>query len=216
MKYGLILLILICQQAFSQTVENFKTQPEKPAYDDIAGNPYLLNGWNDGVLKFSSGRIVKQFKLKFDCLNNQLLLQFEGNTFAAESKVMEFVIYPKGKKGDSMVFRKGFPAIDRGNENTYYQVLIDGKSTLLRLFVKLIIEEKQIVGGQTNKKTDDDEAYYLLQDNAMVALPREKNSVHEQFPQHKDEIRQYIVKESLRMRNAVDFIKVVQYYNSIL
>ena len=115
-----------------------------------------------------------------------------------------------------MVFRKGYPSADKGNENTYYQVLVDGKSTLLRLFVKLIIEEKQIVGGQVSKKTDDDEAFYLLQDKAMVALPREKNSVHQNFPLHKDEIRQYIVKEQLRMRNAVDFMKLVQYYNSIL
>ena len=216
MKYGWLLLLLFCQQAFSQTVEGFKTQPERPGNEDIAGNPYVLNGWNDGVIKFTSGRIVKQFKLKFDCLNNQLLLQFEGNTFAAESKVMEFVIYPKGKKGDSMVFRKGYPSIDRGNENTYYQVLIDGKSTLLRLFVKLIIEEKQIVGGQVSKKTDDDEAFYLLQDKAMISLPREKNNVHESFPLYKDEIHQYIVKEQLKMRNAVDFMKLVHYYNSIL
>src|SRR6185503_13571551 len=107
MKYGLVLL-LIFHQAYSQTVDGFKTQPERPVNEEIAGNPYLLNGWNDGVIKFSSGRVVKQFKIKFDCLNNQLLLQFEGNTFAAESKVTEFVIYPKGKKNDSMVFRKGY------------------------------------------------------------------------------------------------------------
>src|SRR4030095_9893471 len=100
--------------------------------------------------------------------------------------------------------------------NTYYQVLIEGKSTLLRLFLKLIIEEKQIVGGQVARKTDDDEAFYLLQDKAMIALPREKNSVHERFPLYKDEIRQYILKEQLKMRNAVDFMKLVQYYNSIL
>ena len=216
MKYGLVLL-LICQQASSQTVDGFKTVPDRPGSQDISGNPYLLNNWNYGVIKFTSGRIVKQFKLKFDCLNNQLLLQFEGNTFAAESKVTEFVIYPKGKsKNDSMVFRKGFPSIDRGNENTYYQVLLDGKSTLLRLFIKLIIEEKQIVGGSVSKKTDDDEQFYLLQDKAMITLPREKNSVHESFPLHKDELRQYIVKEQLKMRNAGDFVKLVQYYNSIL
>jgi hypothetical protein len=215
MKYGLILL-LICQQAFSQTVDGFKTQPERPGNQDVSGNPYLLNAWNDGVIKFTSGRIVKQFKLKFDCLNNQLLLQFEGNTFAAESKVNEFVIYPKGKfKGDSMVFRKGFPAVDRGNEQTYYQVLLDGKNILLRLFVKLIIEEKQLVGGTSFKKTEDDEQYYLLQDKAMILLPKEKNAVHESFPLNQNELRQYIAKEQLKMRSAMDFVKLVQYYNTL-
>src|SRR5262245_42784000 len=104
MKQILWCLLLLAQSIFGQDDS------------DISGNPYLFKDWSNGTVRFSSGREMKQFKLKFDAFRNQLLLQFEGSTFAAESKVQEFVLL---QKKDSLVFRKGFPP----NENTFYQVL---------------------------------------------------------------------------------------------
>ncbi|WP_315822521.1 hypothetical protein [Paraflavitalea speifideaquila] len=90
MKYLLWCLLLVAQQGLAQ-------DPESSISDDqisnASGNPYLFKDWVDGVVFFKSGRVVKQFKLRFDCARNRLMLQFEGNAFAAESQVKEFVLY---------------------------------------------------------------------------------------------------------------------------
>jgi len=146
MKGLYLLLYLGCWEGvLAQTTDRVTTSQETPIYNDVSGSAFLIRDWSEGVIRFSSGRVSTQFKLKFDCVKNQLNLQFNGSTFATESKVKEFVLYTKnGNTPDSMVFRKGFPAADKGNEETYFQVLVEGKAMLLCLHLKLIAEEQQI------------------------------------------------------------------------
>jgi hypothetical protein len=209
MKHIAWCLLLLCQGALGQTskVDDFNT---------IAGNPYLLKDWCDGVVRFSSGRTVNQFKLKFDCLKNMLLLQFNGNAFAAESKVHEFVMYPKNK--DSLLFRRGFPVTDKTSESTYFQVLVQDKASLLRLVARNIIEEKQLVSvnGQMNRRMEEAEYYYLLQNGAMTLLPADRTHLPEMFADKKELLAEFIAARQLKMRSPEDFVQVVKKYNELL
>ena len=214
MKNSLLLLLLFLSQlALAQN----NPDGELVDYKDVAGNPYLFKDWSDGVIRFTSGRSLNQFKLKFDCARNQLVLQFDGSSFAAESKVREFVMYPKsGKKKDSLIFRKGFPAIDKSSDNTYYQVLFEGKVILLRLFARDIIEEKQIVSTSNNKRMEEVERFYFLMDGAMSLLPQDRNDLLKLFPNHKDPLTQFVSERQLKMRSAEDFLEFAKKYNELL
>ena len=203
--------------ALAQTTDRVTTSQDAPIYNDVAGSAFLLKDWSNGVIRFSSGRVSTQFKLKFDCVRNQLNLQFQGSTFATESNVREFVIYTKnGKTPDSMVFRKGFPAVEKGNEETYFQVLVEGKSMLLCLHVKNIAEEEQLASKVVYRRISDQEVFYLLKEGKMTNLPNDKILIVERFPEHAELIRKYISENQLKFRNAPDFAKLIVYYNSIL
>src|SRR5262245_40829425 len=134
MKHIAWCLLLLCQCALGQT-------SAQDNMSDVTGNPYLLKDWSDGVVRFTSGRVMNQFKLKFDCLKNMLLLQFNGSAFATESKVQEFVLYPK--KSDSILFRRGFPVTEKTNDATFFNVLLQEKVTLLRLVARNVIQENE-------------------------------------------------------------------------
>ena len=219
MKGLYMLLLLGCWEgAFAQTTDRVTTSQDVPIYNDVSGSAFLIKDWSDGVIRFSSGRVSTQFKLKFDCIKNQLNLQFGGSTFATESKVKEFVIYTKnGNTRDSMVFRKGFPAADKGaNEETYFQVLVEGKATLLCLHVKHIAEEQQIASKVIYRRITDQEVYYLLKDGKMTDLPNDKLLIVERFPEHAEPVRKYINEEQLKFRNAADYTKLIAYYNTLL
>ena len=208
-------LLLLCQCALGQTSNLVKTDE----LTDVTGNPYLFKDWNEGVVRFASGRSMTQFKLKFDCFKNILLLQFEGNVFAADAKVQEFVLYTKtGKTKDSLLFRKGFPAVDRFSDNTYYQVLFRGKVQLLRLIFRTVIEEKQVVtvNGQSSRHLENAEQYYLFQDGQMVLLPDDKSELATAFKDQKNAIAAFIGNQQLKMRNADDFVQVVKKYDELL
>lgn len=201
-------LLLLCQCALGQVNdEDLKS---------ITGNPYLFKDWCDGVVRFSSGRTMNNFKLKFDCLKNILLLQFDGNAFATQSKVQEFVLYPKNK--DSLVFRRGFPATEKTSENTYFQVLLQDKASLLRLISRNVIEEKQLVtvNGQVSRRMEEAEYYYLLQNGALTFLPASRSDLPEKFPDKKEPLAEFIASHQLKMHTPEDFVQVVKKYNELL
>lgn len=209
MKHLAWCLLLLCQGALGQTTK-------EDDQNTITGNPFLFKEWCDGVVRFTSGRTVNQFKLKFDCLKNMLLLQFNGSSFAAESKVQEFVLYPKNK--DSLLFRRGFPATDKTADNTFFHVLLQDKTTLLRLIARNVVEEKQLVSvnGRINRRMEEVEYYYLLQNGTMTLLPAGKSDLPSTFADHKEAIARFIAAQQLKMHSPEDFIQVVKKYNELL
>ncbi|OQP56315.1 hypothetical protein [Niastella populi] len=208
MKHIAWCLLLLCQCALGQT-------PREDEMNSITGNPYLMKDWCDGVVRFTSGRTLTQFKLKFDCLKNMLLLQFEGNAFAAESKVKEFVLYPKKK--DSLLFRRGFPSTNKTTDQTYFHVLLQDKISLLRLIARNIIEEKQLVSvnGRINRRMEEVEFYYLLRNGEMVLLPASRTELPEIFADKKEPLAQFIAANQLKMQHPEDFVAVVKKYNEL-
>ncbi|OQP39757.1 hypothetical protein A4H97_16155 [Niastella yeongjuensis] len=206
MKHIAWCLLLLCQCALGQ---------DNKSDDIISGNPYLFKDWCDGVVRFSSGRTLNQFKLKFDCLKNALLLQFNGSAFAAQSKVQEFVMYPKKK--DSLLFRLGYPVTDKTSENTFFQVLVQDKATLLRLIARTIIEEKQVVAtGRAERRMEAAEYYYLLQNGTMTLLPDDRTELPTRFADKKEPIAAFISEQQLKMHTPEDFVLVVKKYNELL
>jgi hypothetical protein len=214
MKHITWCLLLLCQFTFGQTGNNAAVA----ANEDVSGNPYLFRDWCNGTVRFSSGRVMNQFKLKFDVLKNQLLLQFNGSAFAAESKIEEFVIYPKSKSKDFLVFRKGFPATEKTTEHTYYQVLFRDKVQLLRLFFRNVIEEQKLVvtNGQVNRRLEEGEHYYLLQNNNLTLLSANRSDLAATFPDKKDQLAEFISSQQLKMRNPEEFVLVVKKYNELI
>ena len=209
MKHIAWCLLLLCQCALGQT-------PREDEMNSVTGNPYLMKDWCDGVVRFTSGRTMTQFKLKFDCLKNMLLLQFEGNAFAAESKVKEFVMYPKKK--DSLLFRRGFPSTNKTTDQTYFHVLLQDKSSLLRLVARNIIEEKQLVSvnGRINRRMEEIEFYYLLRNGEMVLLPASRTELPEIFADKKEPLARFIAANQLKMQHPEDFVAVVKKYNELV
>ncbi|WP_143774395.1 hypothetical protein [Niastella vici] len=209
MKHIAWCLLLLSQCALGQIAK-------EDDLNDISGNPYLLKDWCEGVVRFTSGRTVNQFKLKFDCLKNMLLMQFNGSAFAAESKVQEFVMYPKNK--DSLLFRRGFPQTDKTSESTYFQLLWQGKASLLRLPARNIIEEKQIVtvNGRISRRMEEVEYYYLYQNGALTLLPADRVALPEQFSDKKQPVAEFIAAHQLKMHSPDDFVQVVKKYNELL
>jgi hypothetical protein len=211
-----LLLLLVASISFSQTTERETSNQDPPIYNDVAGTPYFIRDWSDGIIRFASGRNASQFKIRFDCINNKVLLQFNGSSFSTESKVKEFVLYTKSGRGnDSVVFKKGFPPTEKANEETFYQVLLEGKNQLLCLHVKIISEEPQIASKVIYRRIRDEAKYFMLKDKNMIELPADRQLLADSFPDKHEEIRKFVAEQQLKFREAADFVKLMQFYNSL-
>jgi hypothetical protein len=127
------------------------------------------------------------------------------------------VIFQKnGRKTDSLIFRKGFPKYGLANEETFYQVLTEGRVTLLRLFNKNIIEDKQFGATSTNRRYQDEDKLLVLRDNTLVEITRERNAIIELLPDQAEALKRFIGENDLKMKSAADITKVVQKYNELV
>ena len=205
---GCCLLIAFTHQIFSQSDQR---KPSFTEDNNIYGSPYLLKDWSNGVIRFTSGRVINEFKLKFDCANNQLMLQFKGSAFGAESKVNEFVIFPKGKNTDSMEFKKGFPVSETGTAETFYQVLVPGRITLLKHYFKAIVEEKKLVTTTEFRRYEDRDIYYLLQDGIMSKASDENEIDISALPDTYKPLKQLVANE--KIKSGDDLIRLTRKLN---
>lgn len=205
-------LLLLGYHGFTQAVDGTKANSDD--YKGVSGNPYFMKDWSEGTILFSSGKVTDKFKLKFNAAQNKLLLQFRGSTFAAESKVDEFVMYTKNKK-DSFIFRKGFPDADRGNAETFYQVLEKGQVTLLRLAAKDIVEEKEILVSKISRHYKDVDQFYILRDGVMHKIDKDTAPLQDILSDQRDILKNYISEQQLKMRSPDDLAKVVKKYNEL-
>jgi hypothetical protein len=201
---------------FAQTTDQIASGDDQPTYHDLSGSALLLKDWVPGVIKFSSGRTTNQFKLKFDCIANKVLLQFNGSSFSSESKIREFVIYPKGfSVPDSMVFRKNFPPTPIANEETFYQILVADTVSLLKLMVKNIDEERQIASKVVYRRIKDVEKYYFLENGKMMPIPEDKTLIADMFLEKNEQIREFLSSRQLKFRSQSDYVELIKYYNSL-
>lgn len=213
----LVPFLIIINTAAGQTSPVDEPTDKATNFSDVAGSPFIFRDWSDGLVRFSSGRVMKQFKLKFDCAQNRLLLQFDGSTFGAESKVSEFMIFQKNnKKTDSLLFRKGFPKNGLATEETFYLVLTEGPVTLLHLFSKNIIEEKQLAATSVSRRYQDDNKFFLFRDRQLISVSKDKHALAELLTDKSEQLKRFIQENDLKMKSAADMTRVVQKYNELV
>ena len=205
------LILLFSVGAVAQTDEE---KLEAGEYAGVSGNPYFIKDWSDGVIRFTSGKVTDKFKLKFNAAQNRLIIQFNGAAFAAESRIQEFVMYTKNKK-DSFLFKKGFPKTERGDNETFYLVLERGPATLLRLATKDIVQEKELIDAKVSRHYQDVDLFFLLRDGVMHKVDTDNNPVQNILSDRRDELKNFIKEQQLKMRTQEDMVKVVRKYNSL-
>lgn len=219
MKYlwFLAFLLLSCTELAAQTTDKTGVSNDEPVIQEMQGTSMLLREWSEGVVRFASGRITNQFKIKFDCIANKLLLQFNGNSFSTESKVATFTLYPNSKdKADSMFFKKNFPATDIANEETFYQVIYANKVMLVKLWAKHIVDEAQIASKVIYRRLTDEPKVYLFYQQKMILLPEPYKEFIWNLPFNNNEIMNFATKEKLKWDKNADYIKLATYIESLL
>ena len=71
-------------------------------------------------------------------------------------------------------FQTGYPEIDNLNRNNFYQVLSDGKVTLLKSSIKKINKTKNEMSGEVSSQFDIYEDHYLYVKYEMKRVKKDK------------------------------------------
>jgi hypothetical protein len=186
-------------------------------YADIEGTPFLFADWKKCNIKLSNGNAYTNVYLKLDLLNQSIhyLASNNAEMEAQPGLIKEVTIIDSSKKGTlEYKFENGFPPFNNKKETDYYEVLSDGKVTLLKLITKKISQEKDEFSGEVKSQFVTNEEYYFFSKIVMQKVRRDKSILELMFDK-KEKVIEFINNKNLNYKSIDDIKKIVDYYNSL-
>jgi hypothetical protein len=179
---------------------------------NLVGSPYLVDNWAKGNVKFFNAKPAENLDLKFDVLENILVLKGADdaeNIFS--EKISEFSLSIAGKE---RLFKTGF--LDSKNQlvSAYLEVLFNGKIKFFCKNTKVIIESKEYNTPTITKKIEDGLEYYFSKDSNQISLIKLNEKSILQFLAN-PALAKYVSDNKLNLKNREDLIKLLQYTDSL-
>lgn len=184
--------------------------------EDVEGSPFLFQEWNWGAVKFKSGQYAKDLSLQFNLHRNKLYFQRNGQVLEFVQPVTEFMM---GQVIDydsvAVIYRNGYPVTDKTNEETFFELLADGKLQLLKYNSKTIRVFKGY--NQPEKKTFEDlsELYLFRPDGKMIKIKKDKESFLQALPEQAAKIEELIGSKKIKMKNESGLARLVFELNQL-
>ena len=181
------------------------------SYTDVKGSVYLLDDWSMGIVKSTDGKVSKDYKLKYNLVEDQLLfLGKDGETpMKFSSAIKEFQIAEKG------LYRNGYPALKKNTQLNYYEVLADGKVQLLKRNNKTITEYREYNSATTTRKIADNFEYYFYKGETIVPVAKDQSVLETIFKDKASAVQSKIKERKLNLKKEADLKEIVEFYNQL-
>lgn len=185
-------------------------------YRQVKGNPYTTDDWANGDIQLINGEELLSVKYKFDAYAHDLLVYNE---------YVKRVVYLEGEKIDKFILNEGgrsrnYKRIESdkvlriGNKNLLMEVLFDDQISLYKLYFRdilpLRIPEMPFIEEFANGIN-----YYIYYQGKYETAHLRKSYALSKFPEYKIEIKQYIRKNKLKLRNEDHFAQLISYISSL-
>jgi hypothetical protein len=181
----------------------------------FSGSMFYNPDWDKGYIKLTDNKEAGDLSLRFNAYTNQIYMKRDSDVLVvdgAESPVSEFGLDMDGRM---KVFRRGYPAIGSNTAQTFYEVAVSGKFSLLELHAKRVVEKNDINHVRV-KEMQDAEFWYVFNssDNSIKEIRHHKNALPEALPGQADVLRAIIQEKKLRMKDDEDWVILFNELNS--
>lgn len=187
-------------------------------YEDIKGSAYLYPTWNSGTLTDRTGKVYSNILLKYDSYKDQVEINQEG-------KIMEViaVTYPKFtlsfvESGTNNVIKHSFSSgynVPGFTSTSYFDLLFEGKITLLRKYKTSFIEDNVTGYGTsgTVKSFQSKTLYFVVDGSLSKEIKPNKKSVLEVFPEQSLKIETLLKEKKMKIKSENDLIEIIRFLN---
>ena len=187
-------------------------------YEGIAGNVYDQADYRLAKITLKDGRVYNDVKARINLLEHEVnFIASNGQEGYLGKGMATEIVYtvPKEIGQDLQVFQCGFPPIDNQNRISFYQILLNGKTSLLKSVYKSIQERNNDMSGERYKEFATYENMYLLKEGVMVRVKKDKSSVVALLKDKEEAMKQYIDTQKLNLKNEAHLVALIKYYNSL-
>lgn len=190
-----------------------------PAAAEVKGDVYLMPDYRiTTFVLYDNDKLIEGFSSKYDIDKNEFdLMTQQGVRVLPGNKVKSLVWLDSLTKQPQYFFNyqdvmneDGVPYLG------FFQLLSDGPLPLLKktelIFRKADFNPALNVGSKDHRYIKKPH-YYMVKDNIMTALPGRK--IPTVFPDHQQEVQQFVKKNSLDLSHEGHLIALFDYYNSL-
>jgi hypothetical protein len=182
---------------------------------DVEGNPLLFDNWKSGEVILANGETYHLEKINFDASGSKFIYSKNDTIYEVQDNVNEVRINGENAGEDSsseMLFRNDVLP----KQSSFVQVLIKGKITILRKFDKKPEGENYSNGIVNNTRkyvlhTED----VAVVDNKIIPVKYSSSTLEELTSDKKSQVDSFIKSNNLKPKKEDDFLKSINFYNSI-
>jgi hypothetical protein len=213
MKYSgltsLLLILCITDITVAQDSTGLSGTPfQEIKYPDSKSSPYLFEEWYSGTIRTSDEQIHDGIKIRYDLKKDEVEYQLGSALYRLSTGVKEFTI-PTGT--DLYTFKNGFPSVDGNTDKSFYRVMYDGNTKLLKKYKSQITQEK----ASATREMDPDAKIYILKDDKLSLVKlSDKKSFLKLLPDEKNKMLYVIKEQQLDFAAEDDLISLLQEYDS--
>jgi hypothetical protein len=189
-------------------------------YEGVKGSPFFNDEWLDGSIEFEDGKVAEDVKLKYNIYEDELILLQPnvGSIYLDREKIGSFTLNYPEKFGHELFIKYMHPV--KTDLTQYYRVVFAGKVNLLE-HTKIVYEKANFQGGYSNDKKYDEfkqyPSYYSQSDTSPfpMKVKTTTSAIIRIFPDHQDQIKEFIKSNILDFRKPEDIVKVFRYYEEL-
>jgi hypothetical protein len=179
---------------------------------DVEGSPFLNNDFEMGRVVFTNGKMSRDVYLKFDMLNNKLLFLRDGMTLEFVDPIRDFYLQHNENDKSGVVFRGDFPPIDKNTTSTFYELLVDGKITLLNYRYKIMSEYKEYSMTKKKQYVEQSQLYAALPGNKIIRIKKDRKFLMKVMPEYAERIKS--ITENLKLKDDESVITLFEELNN--
>lgn len=208
MKYFSCILLLSVTICSTHLVAQDSTGLKGTPYQETQAASYLLPDWYPGSIRMEDDHVYDGVQMRYDLTKDEVEYKNESGLFRVSEGIKEFSI-PSGV--DLYLFRSGFPAVDNYTTKSFYRIVYDGETKLLKKYQSPIKIEK----ASATRDLNPDAKLYILKDNQLhpVSL-NDRNSFLKLLKEERNKMN-YIIRESnLDFAASDDLAMLLEEYDS--
>ena len=166
-------------------------------------------------IKLKNGRYYTNMKAVMNLLDNELLFQDSLNQlYTAIVPVQSVEFIPGDMNINSIFFKTGFPPIDGNTENTFYEVLAEGKATLLKAYRISYIDRTPIDRSVSIRHYDTKTFIYLFDGSHIRKLSRNKSDIENALLYRQNAFQTYVSSHKINWKSDSDLAALFNFINS--
>jgi hypothetical protein len=187
-------------------------------YADISGSAYFFPVFKFSSLELSDGRKYMDIKAKLNLVEHEVefisATSKEGYIGKGLVSVISFndTVRQEVKK---YTFQTGFPGIDNQTSIHFYQVLSNGKVTLLKSLNKSMEERNNELSGEKSKEFVTRENWYVFQNGTMKRVKKDQSFFATVFSDKTEPFLGYVKEKKVNFKNEEQVIKMIDYLNTL-
>jgi hypothetical protein len=176
----------------------------------VEGTPYFKDEWIKGTIITPGGKEYKDIPVKLDLYHNEVrYMDNKEKEFIANTPIREVVI------GANRFVHSSSLAGTSNVKEGWYQVLHSGTATLYKYHKKDLSETKPFNSAIYEQTIKTSAVYYVQYNNTLLEIKKLKDAPTV-LASHKAALEKFLEKNEGKRDTDERFIKLIEYYNSLL